>query len=112
MHDTELSAALLYATASGFWHRDHAALTAPYVERYFDEILGTAALRSGWVLGRLAQLAYPSTAVSPADARRWPTRCCRATMLPAGSRVRWPTAPTICAARWLRAHASLDSHVA
>ncbi|HZZ97976.1 MAG TPA: aminopeptidase N [Jatrophihabitantaceae bacterium] len=64
MHDTELSAALLYATARGFWHRDHAAFTEPYVARYFDEILGTAQLRSGWVVGQVARLAYPHTAVS------------------------------------------------
>jgi aminopeptidase N len=65
MHDTERSAALLYATARGFWHRDHTALTEPYVSRYFDEIAGTAARRSGWVVGQVARLAYPATAVSP-----------------------------------------------
>ena len=99
MRDTELSAALLYATARGFWHRDHAALTGPYVSRYFDEIVGTAALRSGWVVGQVARLAYPSTAVSAqtlelAAALLDRSRRCRPV-----SRVRCSTAPMTCAGR-------------
>jgi aminopeptidase N len=54
----------VYALAEGFWQPEQTELTAPYVERYFDEIAATARLRQGWVVARLALLAYPSTAVS------------------------------------------------
>jgi aminopeptidase N len=70
MLDTELANSQLYAVASGFWQPAQATLTAPYVERYFAEIAATASLRSGWVVGRLAGLAYPSTAVSSATLQR------------------------------------------
>jgi aminopeptidase N len=62
MTDAEASNSLLYATAKGFWQPDQPA-TDPYVPRYFADIAGTAAFRSGWVLSRLAELAYPRTAV-------------------------------------------------
>ena len=54
----------VYALAGGFWHSEQTELTAPYVARYFDEIAATAALRQGWVVARLAWLAYPSTAIA------------------------------------------------
>jgi aminopeptidase N len=54
----------VYALAEGFWHPEQTELTAPYVARYFDEIAATARLRQGWVVARLAWLAYPRTAVS------------------------------------------------
>jgi len=63
MTDAQCSNYELYALAEGFWQPEHNVLTAPFVARYFDEIGGTAALRSGWVLARLAQYAYPWTAV-------------------------------------------------
>ncbi|MDT4925840.1 MAG: aminopeptidase [Pseudonocardiales bacterium] len=53
----------LYALAEGFWEPDHRHLTDAYVPRYFDGIAATAELRSGWVVDRLALLAYPWTAV-------------------------------------------------
>ncbi len=55
----------LYATAEGFWQPEQRQLTAPYVERYAAEIGATAAFRSGWVVARLALLAYPWCVVSP-----------------------------------------------
>jgi aminopeptidase N len=64
MTDPRASNYEVYALAEGFWHPEHTELTAPYVERYFDEIAATARLRQGWVVARLAWLAYPSTAVA------------------------------------------------
>ncbi len=64
MFDAQRSNYELYALARGFWHPEQTTLTAPYAERYFDEIAGTARVRQGWVVGRLAGLAYPRTAVS------------------------------------------------
>jgi aminopeptidase N len=36
------------------------------VSRYFERIAGTAGVRTGWVVARLALLAYPRTAVDHA----------------------------------------------
>jgi aminopeptidase N len=57
------SNALLYETARGFWQPSQAELTAPFVARWFDEIPATAEFRSGWVVGRVADFAFPWTAV-------------------------------------------------
>jgi aminopeptidase N len=70
MSDPECANYEVYALAEGFWHPEHNVLTAPFVARYFDEIGATAAIRSGWVLTRLAQLAYPWTAVHPVTLER------------------------------------------
>ena len=51
----------LYATAEGFFRPWSRHLTGPYVARYFTELPPTAQFRSGWVLGRVAALAYPAT---------------------------------------------------
>ncbi|HEX3336021.1 MAG TPA: aminopeptidase N [Jatrophihabitans sp.] len=64
MTDANRSNYELYALAEGFWDPDHRHLTDPYVARYFDEIAATADLRRGWVVDRLALLAYPWTAVA------------------------------------------------
>ena len=66
MTDAKCSNYELYAMAEGFWQPEQNVLTAPFVTRYFEEIADTATLRSGWVVARLAQLAYPWTAVHPA----------------------------------------------
>jgi aminopeptidase N len=66
MADAELPNYELYALAEGFWDPDQRELTDPYVARYFDQIASTARLRSGWVVDRLALLAYPWTAVDDA----------------------------------------------
>jgi aminopeptidase N len=63
--DAQLSNYELYALAEGFWQPGQSEVTAPYVDRYFAEIAHTAGLRSGWVVARVAGLAYPRTAVSP-----------------------------------------------
>jgi aminopeptidase N len=61
--DTTRSNYELYAIAEGFWHPEQTAHTAPYTSRYFERIAATAWLRHGWIVGRLALLAYPRTAV-------------------------------------------------
>ncbi|HZX04672.1 aminopeptidase N [Kribbella sp.] len=61
--DADLANYELYAACEGFWHPAQAELTAPYVDRYFAEIGGTEKLRSGWVVARSAQLAFPRYAV-------------------------------------------------
>jgi aminopeptidase N len=63
--DAQLSNYELYALAEGFWQPGQDEVTAPYVDRYFAEIAQTAGLRNGWVVARVAGLAYPQTAVSP-----------------------------------------------
>jgi aminopeptidase N len=55
----------LYAIANAFWQPSQRELTAPYVERYFAEIADLAAIRSGWVLARVSEYAYPQTAADP-----------------------------------------------
>jgi aminopeptidase N len=59
MHDADRPNYELYALADGFWDPDQLALTEPYVARYFEQVPGTATLRSGWVVERLALMAYP-----------------------------------------------------
>jgi aminopeptidase N len=67
---SELSAYELYATAEGFFVPGQEALTDPYVERYFAEIGGTGAFRSGWALREVAAKAYPALAATPETVRR------------------------------------------
>jgi aminopeptidase N len=64
MTDPKVSNYELYALGGGFWHPAQTELTAPYVERYFAEIPATGGFRQGWVVSRVADLAYPRTAVS------------------------------------------------
>jgi aminopeptidase N len=61
--DADVSNYELYAACEGFWHPAQLEVTAPYVDRYFAEIAGTAKLRTGWVVGRTAMLAFPRTFV-------------------------------------------------
>ena len=63
---SDASAYEVYATAEGFFRPGQEELTAPYVERFFTEIGGTAEFRKGWALGRVTGLAFPDLAV---DAR-------------------------------------------
>ncbi|MEP7179337.1 MAG: M1 family aminopeptidase, partial [Pseudonocardiales bacterium] len=70
MTDAGCSNYELYALAEGFWQPRQNVLTAPFVTRYFDEIADTAGLRSGWVVGRLARIAYPWTAVHASTVQR------------------------------------------
>jgi len=65
MQPSEVPAHEVYAACEGFFQPSQTDLTAAYVPRYFREIGSTDSFRSGWVLGRVALLAYPSTAASP-----------------------------------------------
>ena len=68
--DRDCPNSLLYATARGFWQPGQTALTAGYVPRYFAEIADTARFRSGWLVQRVASLAYPWPVVTPDTLRR------------------------------------------
>jgi aminopeptidase N len=65
MSPTGASAYEAYATAQGFFDPAQADLTAPYVNRYFEEVGQMATFRHGWSLGKVALLAYPSPASTP-----------------------------------------------
>jgi aminopeptidase N len=54
----------LYAICAGFWHPSQAELTAPYVDRYFADIAGTAEIRAGIAVGLAAGRIFPRYAVS------------------------------------------------
>jgi aminopeptidase N len=62
--DGSLSNYEVYALCEGFWWPDQDELLTPYVQRYFDEMPATAALRSGMVVAQTASLAFPKYAVS------------------------------------------------
>lgn len=64
--DRERSNRIVVAAAEGFWRLEQAALTAPYVPRYFDEIPGTAQWRPEQLLTAVTRAAYPGYAVEPA----------------------------------------------
>ncbi|MDX6241639.1 MAG: aminopeptidase, partial [Kribbellaceae bacterium] len=57
--DGELGANELFAACDGFWHPAQLDITAPYVDRYFAEIGGTAELRSGMAVSITAGKAFP-----------------------------------------------------
>jgi aminopeptidase N len=68
--DRELSNRIVVAAAEGFWRPEHAALTAPYVPRFFEEIGATAGWRSEQMLAAVTRAAYPGYAVEPATVAR------------------------------------------
>lgn len=55
----------LEAVGLGFWRGGQESLTSAYVDRYFDELPGTVAVRSGWVLADTAENFFPATALTP-----------------------------------------------
>jgi aminopeptidase N len=61
--DADIANYELYAACEGFWQAGQQELTAQYVDRYFAEIAGTEKLRSGWVVARSSQLAFPVYAI-------------------------------------------------
>ncbi|MFI6826691.1 aminopeptidase N [Kribbella sp. NPDC050241] len=63
MADADVANYELYAAGTGFWHPAQAELTAPYVDRFFAEIGGTAKFRSGWVIGTSAHTSFPRYAI-------------------------------------------------
>jgi aminopeptidase N len=60
----------LEAAGRGLWRGGQEEVTAEYVERYFAELPGTAAIRSGWVLGVATEAFFPVTALNPATLDR------------------------------------------
>ena len=65
MSSTGASAYEAYATAQGFFDPAQSDLTEPYVDRYFEEVPQMSTFRHGWSLGKVALLAYPSSASTP-----------------------------------------------
>ncbi len=60
----------LEAAGEGMWRAGQEELLAPYVERYFEELPGTAEVHSGWVLADVAEAFFPLTALEDATLDR------------------------------------------
>ncbi len=60
----------LEAAGLGMWRGGQEELTAPYVERYFDELPDTVRVRSGWVLADATAFFFPVTSLSEATLER------------------------------------------
>ena len=58
------------AIGSGMWQTGRDELLAPYAERYFEELPGTARVREGWVLGDAARFFFPITFTTEETLRR------------------------------------------
>jgi aminopeptidase N len=56
----------LEAAGVGMWHREQEELTAPYVDRYFEQVARTVDVRSGWVLAEAAHDFFPRLSVTAA----------------------------------------------
>jgi aminopeptidase N len=54
----------LEAAGLGFWQLGQEELTAPYVDRYFDDLPGTVETRSGWMLADAAEYFFPTTSLT------------------------------------------------
>jgi aminopeptidase N len=54
----------LQAAGQGMWRYGQEELLAPYVERYFADVPGTAERRSGWVLADAAEWFFPIMSTS------------------------------------------------
>jgi aminopeptidase N len=61
--DESLSNYELEAMCEGFWQPEQLDLGESYVERYFDELPKTTAIRSGWVVQLSVEAAFPTYAV-------------------------------------------------
>jgi aminopeptidase N len=61
--ETDLPNYDVVAAGQGLW-RGPEELTAPYVERYFQDLPQTVQKRSGWVLATAAEAFFPADAVS------------------------------------------------
>ncbi len=63
MTDPAIGVKELLAAAEGFWHPGQAAVTAPYVRRFFTDIPGTGEIRAGMVLALTVQRIAPRFAI-------------------------------------------------
>ncbi|ONI78438.1 aminopeptidase N [Kribbella sp. ALI-6-A] len=70
MTDPSIGVNELSSLCAGFWHPLQAEQTAPYVERYFAEIAGTAEIRAGIVVGLTAGRIFPRYAISESTVQR------------------------------------------
>jgi aminopeptidase N len=68
------------AIGLGMWDSTQGELLAPYVDRYFDEVAGTAKVRAGWLLADAARFFYPLTALDPATVARTEALCADPTL--------------------------------
>ncbi|HEY0890504.1 MAG TPA: aminopeptidase N [Nocardioides sp.] len=68
--DVDLPNYEIEAAAAGLWRSGQPELAAPYVERYFAELPGTAKVRSGWVLADAADWFFPSSSIEQATLER------------------------------------------
>jgi aminopeptidase N len=64
INDTSLSSYGLWALAEGFWQPEQTALTAPFEERFFDDIRAVADMRGDVVLDVLIRFLYPRFAAT------------------------------------------------
>ena len=60
----------LEAAGVGMWRHGQEDLLAPYVERYFADVAGTAEVRSGWVLADAAGWFFPLQDETPENLAR------------------------------------------
>jgi aminopeptidase N len=65
MTDPAIGAKELLAAAEGFWHPGQAAVTAPYVERFFTDIHRTAEIRAGMVVALTVHRIVPEFVIEP-----------------------------------------------
>ncbi|HXH78889.1 aminopeptidase N [Nocardioides sp.] len=54
----------LQASGQGMWRPGQESLTDPYVDRFFDELPGTSAHRSGWLVADAACWFFPLTSLT------------------------------------------------
>lgn len=54
----------LEAAGSGMWRGGQEHLTAPYVERFFEDLPATVGVRSGWVLADATEFFFPRTSLT------------------------------------------------
>jgi aminopeptidase N len=65
MTDPTVGVRELLAVAEGFWHPGQAAITAPYVDRFFTDIPRTAEIRSGMVVALTVLRIAPKYVIDP-----------------------------------------------
>ena len=65
MTDPTVGVKELLAAAEGFWHPGQAAVTAPYVERFFTDIHRTAEIRAGMVVALTVHRIVPEGVIEP-----------------------------------------------
>jgi aminopeptidase N len=75
------------AIGTGMWQSGRDDLLAPYVDRYFDEVAGTTAVRAGWGLADGALFFFPITVATPDTLARTEALLCDPDLNPSIRRV-------------------------